>query len=66
MPIYEYKCEDCGYTFDKMVMHHDTDVNCTICQGNVKKLMSAFSVGGSNNPADSLPAGLGPKMCTNC
>jgi putative FmdB family regulatory protein len=34
MPIYEYKCEDCGYTFDKLVNHHDTDVNCTICQGD--------------------------------
>jgi putative FmdB family regulatory protein len=66
MPIYEYKCEDCGYTFDKLVTHHDTDVNCTICQGDVKKLMSAFAVGGSDNSANTLPAGVGPKMCTNC
>ena len=45
MPIYEYNCEHCSYKFDKLVMSHNTDVKCPLCQGGVKKLMSTFSVG---------------------
>jgi hypothetical protein len=47
-------------------MSMDTPVNCPICQGEVKKLMSKFSVGVPDNVADSLPPSVGPKMCTNC
>jgi putative FmdB family regulatory protein len=45
MPIYEYSCEHCSHKFDKLVMSHNTDVKCPLCQGGVKKLMSTFSVG---------------------
>jgi putative FmdB family regulatory protein len=66
MPLYEYKCETCSYTFDKMVMKINSEVNCPLCQGNVKKLMSTFSVGHSHNDPVNLPSGMPPKMCTNC
>jgi putative FmdB family regulatory protein len=66
MPIFEYNCENCHYTFDKLVMHQQTNVDCPLCQGEVKKLMSAFSVGASNNDSSKLPATSSRPMCTTC
>lgn len=66
MPIFEYNCEHCNYNFDKLVIGQDAQVNCPLCQGDVKKLMSTFSVGASNNADQHLPPMAGPKMCTNC
>ena len=62
MPLFEYKCENCNYTFDKMVMNSDAEVKCPLCQGNVEKLISTFSVGRSQ----SEPRPDMPKMCTGC
>lgn len=66
MPLYEYECEKCSYHFDKMVMRYSVKVNCPICGGDVKKLMSTFSVGGAHGKTANLPADFGPKMCRNC
>ena len=66
MPIYEYTCEHCNYHFDRLVSSQNTKVNCPLCQGEVQKLMSSFSVGALHNVAGNLPPGVGPKMCTNC
>jgi len=66
MPIYEYNCEKCNYKFDRLVSGQSSKVNCPICQGKVKKLMSNFSVGVSYDFTGGIPAAAGPKMCTNC
>ena len=66
MPLYEYTCETCTYTFDKMVMKTDSDVRCPICQGEAKKIMSTFSIGHSSDRLGNRPDNLKPKMCTNC
>ncbi|MHC4457873.1 MAG: FmdB family zinc ribbon protein [Planctomycetota bacterium] len=66
MPLYEYNCEKCKYNFDRLVMSMDSQVKCPICQGDVQKLMSTFSVGAPDNVADNLPPSMAPKMCTNC
>jgi putative FmdB family regulatory protein len=66
MPIYEYDCEDCGYKFSQLLMRRNAQIKCPLCQGNVKKLMSTFSVGVSHDAVDNLPLMEGPKMCTNC
>lgn len=50
MPIYEYRCERCNTTFEKLVFKGDeTRVKCPDC-GNkeVKKLMSAASFMGQS------------------
>jgi putative FmdB family regulatory protein len=64
MPIFEYNCEHCKYTFDRLVINQNTQVNCPLCQGEVKKLMSTFAVQtrGSANPAPGPPR----PMCTSC
>jgi putative FmdB family regulatory protein len=66
MPLYEYNCEHCDYKFDRLVASHNTQVECPLCQGKVKKLMSSFSVGTSHPYAGGIPAAAGPGMCTSC
>jgi putative FmdB family regulatory protein len=45
MPIYEYKCENCGETFEVLQKFSDEPLTeCILCQqGPVKKLISASS-----------------------
>jgi putative FmdB family regulatory protein len=50
MPIYEYRCLDCGYQFELMQKFSDPPVEtCTSCSGTVQKLISrsAFHLKGS-------------------
>jgi putative FmdB family regulatory protein len=64
MPIFEYNCDRCNYTFDRLVISQNSEVNCPLCQGEVKKLMSTFAVqsrgSGTRSPAPQRP------MCTSC
>jgi putative FmdB family regulatory protein len=66
MPLYKYNCEKCNYKFDRLVMNMDSQVTCPVCQGEVQKLMSTFSVGVPDNVTDGQPPSMGPKICTNC
>ena len=66
MPIFEYSCESCDYTFDKLVMHQETEVNCPLCQGQVKKLMSTFAVGTPDNGGSKIPTTPRRSMCSTC
>jgi putative FmdB family regulatory protein len=66
MPIFEYNCEHCHYTFDKLVMRQNADVNCPLCQGEVKKLMSTFAVGAADNDSSKMPTSPIRPMCTTC
>ena len=66
MPIYEYTCDHCSYKFDKLVAPGNARVTCPLCQGQVKKLMSTFSVGASQPAVGGMPDMGGSKMCTNC
>jgi putative FmdB family regulatory protein len=50
MPIYEYRCLDCGYQFELMQKFSDPPAEtCTSCAGMVQKLISrsAFHLKGS-------------------
>ena len=50
MPIYEYRCQDCHYEFEKMQKFSDPPVAaCPTCAGSVQKLISrsAFHLKGS-------------------
>ena len=40
MPTYEYKCQDCGYIFEKFQsIKDDTVVKCPTCRGKVQQLI---------------------------
>jgi len=46
MPLYEYRCETCGATYEKLRRVQDADKNlqCPICESQeVKRLVSAFA-----------------------
>jgi putative FmdB family regulatory protein len=50
MPIYEYRCLDCGHQFELMQKFSDPPAGtCTSCSGTVQKLISrsAFHLKGS-------------------
>jgi putative FmdB family regulatory protein len=50
MPIYEYRCLDCGHQFELMQKFSDPPAEtCTSCSGSVQKLISrsAFHLKGS-------------------
>lgn len=44
MPIYEYRCDDCGATFEALVRGRGA-VTCPACgSGSLKKLLSAPTI----------------------
>lgn len=50
MPIYEFKCNDCGFVFETFLLKSDEEVNCIKCKSkNVVKLISAPYLGGNSN-----------------
>jgi putative FmdB family regulatory protein len=45
MPLYEYKCKQCGHRFERIQSFSAPDVKeCPVCQGEVERLISAPSV----------------------
>jgi len=61
MPIYEYRCLECGAKFDKLVRSMDSppETECPKCGGRkVKKLLSAFGV--------QTPGSASEPVCPTC
>jgi putative FmdB family regulatory protein len=45
MPLYEYKCDDCGNRFEKIVQFSDPPLKvCPKCGGEVQKLFSSPAI----------------------
>lgn len=45
MPLYEYRCKDCGHQFEKIQSYSAPDEKeCPVCHGPVERLISASSV----------------------
>jgi putative FmdB family regulatory protein len=66
MPIYEYHCKKCEYSFDKLVLSKDSAVHCPLCAGEVKKLMSTFSYAVQNSLPSPATMDAQRNMCTSC
>jgi putative FmdB family regulatory protein len=44
MPIYEYKCKDCGAKFEVLVYSNDAKIVCDKCGSeNSERLISGFA-----------------------
>ena len=60
MPVYEYRCEDCGHRFEKLVFsisRAPDKVQCPVCQGEqVRRLISAPIVHGGRETSPSADA----------
>ncbi len=63
MPIYEYRCAECGEKFELFVrsMSQQTALTCPKCGGQrVQKALSLFGVGGTSGNSKTSPASCGP------
>lgn len=67
MPIYEYKCKDCGEVSELIVLKQDEAVSCASCNSqNLEKLMSAHNTMGSSSAFTApMPGGCcgSPNSC---
>jgi putative FmdB family regulatory protein len=62
MPTYEFRCADCGHTFEVTAHIADRDEKavCPECGGrDVKTVFRAFAVGKSGASSDLLSRGFG-------
>jgi putative FmdB family regulatory protein len=52
MPIYEFKCKQCGKDFEFLCVRSDEGAECPACGAkDVERLMSTFSCAGAGSPA---------------
>jgi len=70
MPIYEYRCEDCGTRFEKLVRREADGVECPSCgQAHLKTEFSTFAAHANGRPKaaemPSCPGGMcrTPDLC---
>jgi len=62
MPIYEYRCNQCGKEFEELVMNGEEHPQCPACGSkNTQRLLSGFALGGEAGAGfgASAPAGGG-------
>lgn len=58
MPILEYKCPNCGKTFEELVRRHDEEVLCPNCNHAAERLWAGKMLSATGKP---------PKHCNgNC
>ena len=61
MPIFEYRCRDCGAKFEKILNSAKEKVTCKDCDStHVDKLLSVFAVSGTarqNSPIETSQCG---------
>ena len=63
MPIFEYKCQDCGAQFETLVTSSSGRVLCRKCESpNVDKLLSVFAVAKNSRSGASSEA----SPCSTC
>lgn len=65
MPLYEYQCDECGMSFERLI-YHEEDVRCPSCSGRVRKLLSPFSIEIPDELCGKLPKGEKRELCTEC
>jgi putative FmdB family regulatory protein len=67
MPIFEYVCEECGTSFEKLVRRAGGDpVTCPSCgQDHLRQQFSTFAAHANGGPkADALPSCPGGMCAT--
>ncbi|HCC68440.1 MAG TPA: FmdB family transcriptional regulator [Nitrospiraceae bacterium] len=68
MPIFEYRCQDCGEDFEKL-LYRDCPVDCQKCGSkNVKKKFSVFGMSGVEKPSSpsSTCSSCSSSSCSTC
>lgn len=64
MPIFEYRCRECGEKFEAIVSSASSRAACKSCgSGKVEKLLSVFAVAGGSSTSAAAAAEPGPCGC---
>lgn len=68
MPIYEYRCDDCGTKFEKLVRRaaETATLTCPSCgESHLKQELSVFSARANGSPrvGETTPGGCPAGMC---
>lgn len=64
MPIFEYRCRECGTKFEKIVSNGAPEVTCKQCSSpHVDKLLSVFAVSGVSRQQAAASQPAGPCAC---
>lgn len=53
MPLFEYHCNQCNKTFEKLRKQQVTEIKCPACGGQARKTVSVFAPSGCVAPAGS-------------
>jgi len=60
MPIYEYRCDDCGREFEALVMAGRSDAECPDCRGvHLRRELSIFAARGGDGAMAKAPGNPG-------
>jgi putative FmdB family regulatory protein len=61
MPIFEYRCRDCGTQFEKLVLSSSDGVVCERCESHqLERLLSVFAVSGPTSANGAMESGPCP------
>ncbi|MDR1051338.1 MAG: zinc ribbon domain-containing protein [Deltaproteobacteria bacterium] len=67
MPIYEFKCQDCGREFETLVFSRSASVDCPVCgKGDCRKHLSSFSCGAPAGGTDMDRGSSSSSSCGSC
>lgn len=78
MPIFEFKCQNCGNKFEELLRGKDSlnNLYCPYCQNkNIEKIISKFSIAQGRNAfrsnsiekdSTSKCSGCSANSCSNC
>jgi putative FmdB family regulatory protein len=57
MPIYEYICDDCETSFERIVLNRAQEIACPKCAGKKNTIqLSVFSAPGGNGGSNGIGA----------
>ena len=60
MPIYEFRCTECGNEFETLLLRRSDRAVCEQCGSEaLERMLSAHAVGSSGSAADAAPCGDG-------
>lgn len=58
MPIFEYKCRQCGNKFEALARSSKSDATCNNCGSKkVTQLLSVFAIAGTSGATSAVEAG---------
>lgn len=60
MPIYEYQCKNCNFSFEYYVLTTEEKIRCPKCGSTeVEKLLSAPNIGGLSSSSNTCGSSSG-------